>query len=81
MKENQRLLHITASLEKRWKGKLDFSLYCRLVGDIREALVSEKFNIELYVRNEPTYDGCHRPTNVEFQIKASRLIILATHSI
>ncbi|GBF18027.1 MULTISPECIES: DUF6998 domain-containing protein [Arenibacter] len=71
MKEIQELLDITASLKERYKGKLDFSLDGRLVGDIGEALVSEKFDIELYGKNEHRYDGFHRPTNKKVQIKAS----------
>ena len=63
MKEIQQLLDITASLKKQYAETLDFSLDGRLVGDIGEALVSEKFDIELYGRNEPNYDGVHRPTN------------------
>ncbi|MEQ8422679.1 MAG: hypothetical protein RIB64_21915 [Arenibacter algicola] len=71
MKEIQELLDITASLKERYKGKLDFSLDGRLVGDIGEALVSEKFDIELYGKNEHRYDGFHRPTKIKVQIKAS----------
>lgn len=71
MKEIQQLLDITASLKKQFEGKLDFSLDGRLVGDIGEALVSEKFDIELYGKNEHRYDGFHRLTNKKVQIKAS----------
>lgn len=71
MKEIQQLLNITASLKAQYEGKLDFSLDGRLVGDIGEALVSAKFDIELYGKNEPTYDGFHRPTNKKVQIKSS----------
>lgn len=71
MKEIQQLLDITSSLKKQYKGKLDFSLDGRLVGDIGEALVSEKFDIELYGKNEQTYDGYHRPSGKKVQIKAS----------
>lgn len=71
MREIQQLIDITASLKKRYKDKLDFSLDGRLVGDIGEALVSEKFDIELYGKNEHRYDGFHRPTNKKVQIKAS----------
>lgn len=62
MKEIQQLLDITASLKKQYKDKLDFSLDGRLVVDIGEALVSEKFDIKLYGKNERTYDGYHRPS-------------------
>ncbi len=71
MKEIQQLLDITASLKKQYEGKLDFSLDGRLVGDIGEALVSEKFDIEIYGRNKHNYDGYHRLTNTKVQIKAS----------
>ena len=68
MKEIQQLLDITTTLTKQYKGKLDFSLDGRLVGDIGEALVSTKFDIEIYGKNEPTYDGYHRPTKKKVQI-------------
>ena len=71
MKEIQQLLNITVSLKERYKGKLDFTLDGRLVGDIGEALVSEMFDIEIYGGNKHNYDGCHRPTNKQVQIKAS----------
>ncbi|MBC74225.1 MAG: hypothetical protein CMH47_18550 [Muricauda sp.] len=71
MKEIQKLLDITNSLKKRFEGKLDFSLDGRLVGDIGEALISEKFDIELYGKNTHDYDGYHRSTFKKVQIKAS----------
>lgn len=71
MEEIQQLLDITRSLKRQYEGKLDFSLDGRLVGDIGEALVSKKFDIELYGKNEHRYDGYHRPTGKKVQIKAS----------
>ncbi len=71
MLEIQQLLDITQSLKKQYEGKLDFSLDGRLVGDIGEALVSERFDIELYGKNEHRYDGYHRSTRKKVQIKAS----------
>lgn len=71
MKEIQQLLKITTSLKKQYKDKLNFSLDGRLVGDIGEALVSEKFDIELYSQNAQTYDGEQRGTKKKVQIKAS----------
>ena len=71
MKEIQQLLDITESLREKYKGKLDFSLDGRLVGDIGEALVSEMFDIELFGKNYRNYDGFHRPTQKKVQIKAS----------
>lgn len=77
MKEIQQLLDITSSLKKKYKDKLDFSLDGRLVGDIGEAIVSEKFDIELYPKNHPVYDGFHRQTKKEVQIKASMAYIFS----
>jgi hypothetical protein len=71
MKEIKQLLKITASLKKQYKDKLNFSLDGRLVGDIGEALVSEKFDIELYSQNAHVYDGEQRGTKKRVQIKAS----------
>lgn len=71
MKEIEQLLKITSSLKKQYQGKLNFSLDGRLVGDIGEALVSEKFDIELYSQNAPVYDGEQRGTKKKVQIKAS----------
>ena len=71
MKEIQQLLDITSSLKKEFQGKLNFSLDGRLVGDIGEALVSEMFDIELYGKNNHNYDGFHRSTKKQVQIKAS----------
>lgn len=58
-------------MKKQYEGKLDLSLDGRLFGDIGEALVSEKFDIELYGKNEHRSDGYHRPTRKKVQIKAS----------
>lgn len=71
MKEIKQLLEITASLKKQYEDKLNFSLDGRLVGDIGEALVSEKFDIELYSQNAHVYDGEQRGTNKKVQIKSS----------
>ncbi|WP_431129892.1 DUF6998 domain-containing protein [Flagellimonas flava] len=71
MKEIQQLLDITSSLKEQYQGKLDFSLDGRLVGDIGEALVTKHFDIELYGKNEQTYDGYHRLTGKKVQIKSS----------
>jgi len=50
---------------------LNFSLDGKLVGDIGEALVSEKFDIDLYSENAHVYDGEQRSTKKKVQIKAS----------
>lgn len=71
MKEIKQLLEITASLKRQYEDKLNFSLDGRLVGDIGEALVSEKFDIELYSKNAHVYDGEQRGTKKKVQIKAS----------
>ena len=71
MKEIKQLLEIIASLKRRYEDKLSFSLDGRLVGDIGEALVSEKFDIELYSQNAHVYDGEQRGTNKKVQIKSS----------
>ena len=71
MKEIEQLLDITSRLKKKYEGTLDFPLDGRLVGDIGEALVSEKFDIKLYSGNTPVYDGEHRITGKKVQIKAS----------
>lgn len=71
MKEVQKLLDITSSLRQQFEGKLNFSLDGKLVGDIGEALVSEMFNIELFGKNNPDYDGEQRKTKKRVQIKSS----------
>ncbi|MGJ8594081.1 MAG: DUF6998 domain-containing protein [Aquaticitalea sp.] len=71
MKEIKHLLAITESLKKQYEGRLNFSLDGRLVGDIGEALASEKFDLELYSQNAQVYDGEQRGTNKKVQIKSS----------
>jgi len=73
MTEIKQLLQITKSLQKQYKGKLDFPLDIRLVGDIGEALVSERFDIEQYGKNAQVYDGHQRrikksSDQIQFQI-------------
>lgn len=71
MTEIKELLQITNSLQKQYEGKLDFPLDGRLVGDIGEALVSERFDVELYGKNAQVYDGYQRGTDKKVQIKSS----------
>lgn len=71
MTEIKQLLRITERLREKYDEKLDFPLDGRLVGDIGEALVSEKFDIELYGKNAQVYDGIQRRTNKRVQIKSS----------
>lgn len=71
MKEIEQLLKITKSLKEQYKGKLNFPLDGRLVGDIGEALVSEAFDIELYGKNSYEYDGYHKASDKKVQIKSS----------
>lgn len=55
MKEIKQLLAITKALKEKY-GK-NFTLDGKLVGDIGEVLVAEKYGIKLYGENEPIYDG------------------------
>ncbi|GHA47556.1 hypothetical protein GCM10007103_30620 [Salinimicrobium marinum] len=71
MVEIKELLRITDNLRMKYDDKLDFSLDGRLVGDIGEALVSEKYDIELHGKNAQVYDGYQRGTNKKVQIKSS----------
>ncbi len=70
MEEIKQLLAITKKLRERY-GR-SFSLDGKLVGDIGEVLVSEKYAIELYKdNNTPMYDGEEEDTKRRVQIKAS----------
>ena len=69
MKEINQLLKITRSLKKKY-GR-NFSLDGKLVGDIGEVLVSEKYGIELYDENAPIHDGKEIATGRQVQIKSS----------
>jgi len=69
MKEIKELLKITQSLRDKYDRS--FSLDGRLVGDIGEILVSEKYGICLHPENKKIHDGYEITTGREVQIKAS----------
>ncbi|MCH3881705.1 DUF6998 domain-containing protein [Tenacibaculum aquimarinum] len=72
MKEIKELLAITKRLREKYKlQKKNFTLDGKLVGDIGEVLVSEKYGIELYSDNFITHDGFEIATDRKVQIKAS----------
>ena len=72
MKEISERLKITQSLRDKYAhlGK-QFTLDGKLVGDIGEVLVAEKYGITLYPENTPVYDGWEIATGRKVQIKAS----------
>jgi len=70
MKEIKQLLNITKALKEKYPTK-NFTLDGKLVGDIGEVLVSEKYGIELYAENAITHDGKEIATDREVQIKSS----------
>jgi hypothetical protein len=70
MKEIKELLRITNKLKEKYPTR-NFTLDGKVVGDIGEVLVSEKYGIELYSDNYITHDGYERATNRQVQIKAS----------
>jgi len=72
MKEIKQLLEITSLLREKYKHhKKNFTLDGKLVGDIGEVLVSEKYGIELYSENAIIHDGREIATGREVQIKSS----------
>jgi len=70
MKEIKQLLKITETLRNKYPNK-NFTLDGKLVGDIGEVLVSEKYGIELYSENAVKHDGKEIATGREVQIKSS----------
>ena len=72
MKEISQILKITQALRDKYShlGK-QFTLDGKLVGDIGEVLVSEKYGIELYDENAPIHDGYEIATGRKVQIKSS----------
>ncbi|HQQ02401.1 MAG TPA: hypothetical protein PLH30_05365 [Bacteroidales bacterium] len=72
MKEIQELLEITIRLREKYKhhGK-NFTLDGRLVGDIGEVLVAEKYGLELYKENHPIHDSEEIATGRKVQIKST----------
>ncbi len=72
MQEIKQLLKITSQLREKYKchGK-NFTLDGRLVGDIGEVLVAEKYGLKLYSENSKIHDGEEILTGRKVQIKAS----------
>ena len=72
MQEIKELLAITKKLKDKYIHlNKQFSLDGKLVGDIGEVLVAEKYGIELYDENTAVYDGFEIATGRKVQIKAS----------
>ena len=72
MQEIKELLAITKRLKDKYIHlNKQFSLDGKLVGDIGEVLVAEKYGIELYDENTAIYDGFEITTGRKVQIKAS----------
>jgi len=69
MKEIKQLLAITKSLKEQY-GR-NFTLDGRLVGDIGEVLVAEKYGLELLPENTPIHDAKEISTGRLVQIKSS----------
>ena len=69
MKEIRQLLNITMSLKEKY-GR-NFSLDGKLVGDIGEVLVAEKYGLKLLSENEPIHDAVEKSSGRNVQIKAS----------
>lgn len=72
MQEIKELLAITKKLKDKYIHlNKQFSLDGKLVGDIGEVLVAEKYGIQLYEENKAVYDGFEIATERKVQIKAS----------
>lgn len=69
MQEIEELLNITQRLKEKYQR--DFTLDGKLVGDIGEVLVAEKYGIQLYESNSPVHDGEEKLTGRKVQIKSS----------
>lgn len=72
MKEIKHLLEITKKLRDnpKYQGR-KFSLDGKLVGDIGEVLVAEKYGIKLFPENAFIHDGEEIATGRKVQIKSS----------
>jgi hypothetical protein len=73
MKEITQLLEITANLKELYKDehKRNFTLDGKLVGDIGEVLVAQKYGLTLYPENHPTHDAFEKTTKRNIQIKST----------
>lgn len=69
MKEIKQLLQITESLREQYGRQ--FTLDGKLVGDIGEVLVAEKYGLELEPENTPIHDAKEVSTGRKVQIKAT----------
>jgi len=69
MKEIKQLLAITNSLKE--KHHRNFTLDGKLVGDIGEVLVAEKYGLKLLVENEKLHDAEELASGRMVQIKSS----------
>lgn len=69
MREIKQLLDITKSLKEKYNR--GFTLDGKLVGDIGEVLVANKYGIELYPENSKLHDGFEISTGKKVQIKAT----------
>jgi hypothetical protein len=70
MKEIKELLAITKKLKDKYPEK-GFTLDGKLVGDIGEVLVAEKYGLELLPENTPIHDAKEKSTGRLIQIKSS----------
>lgn len=72
MKEIKELLNITTQLRSKYeKDGRTFTLDGKLVGDIGEVLVKEKYDIELLPTSTPIHDAIENETGRKVQIKAT----------
>lgn len=72
MKEIKELLKITRSLrDQHIDNGRTFTLDGKLVGDIGEVLVKEKYDIELLPASTPVHDAIENGTGRKVQIKAT----------
>lgn len=72
MNEIKKLLAITQKLRDKYIHlNKQFSLDGKLVGDIGEVLVAEKYGLELYSENTPIHDAFEKTTNRKVQIKST----------
>lgn len=73
MQEIKQLLEITLSLKEKFKHhNKNFTLDGKLVGDIGEVLVAERYGLTLYGNNKKVYDGfVTADSTKQVQIKAS----------
>lgn len=71
MKEIEELLSITSNLKLRYGRR--FTLDGKLVGDIGEALASEKYDLHLLPENSPVHDAIENNSGRLVQIKSTMI--------